>query len=632
MKNIKIVLIIILLGSVASCKKYLDVVPDNVATLENAFTMRNTAETYLFTCYSYLPSEASAFTNPGFVAGDENWFNYPGASIPVTATTIARNNQNVVDPSLNFWDGTQGGEALYNGIRDCNIFLENIGKVPDMDQFEKDQWASEVKFLKAYYHFWLLRMYGPIPLIRENLPVTASKEELEVERKPVDECFNYIVGLIDSAVVRLPDKVSSETSELGRVTRPIAMSMKAKILVYAASPLFNGNTDYVGFKSKNGTPLFNAVYDRLKWEKAVNACKEAIEICHASGHRLYYYNQSVTQYPVSDVTRTQMNIRNSVCEKWNNEIIWGNTNSMASSIQSQCTPRGLDPTKITIGTGGNFGPPLNVVENFYSKNGVPITEDNTWDYAKRYDLKIVTDVDKYNLISGYTTARLNFDREPRFYADLAFDGAIWYGQGRYDESNSFTFKSKLGQPQSRVTPYNYTATGYQTKKLVSYNSVMTTSYQISQYPWPVIRLADLYLLFAEALNEYNDDPTSEVYDYLNLVRERAGLKTVQESWTQFSTSPNKYLTKPGLRQIIHQERTIELAFEGHRFWDLLRWKEAANVLTGPVKGWSIDQSDETTYYKPKVLFNRTFTLRDYFWPIKESNLSMNQKLIQNPGW
>lgn len=632
MKNIKIMLIIILLGSVTSCKKYLDVVPDNVATLENAFTMRNTAEAYLFTCYSYLPSEASPYTNPGFVAGDENWFNYPGAQIPVTATTIARNNQGIVDPSLNFWDGSQGGEALFRGIRDCNIFLENIGKVPDMDKYEKDQWAAEVNFLKAYYHFWLLRMYGPIPLIRENLPVTASKEEFEVERKPIEECFSYIVELLDSAVVNLPASNSSEISEMGRITQPIALAMKAKILVYAASPLFNGNPDYSGFTNKNGTPLFSAVYDRGKWEKAVNACKEAIDACYAVGRKLYYYNQSVTQYPVSVATRTQMNIRNSVTEKWNKEIVWGNPNSMASSLQSQSTPRGLDPTKITIGTGGNFGPPLKIVENFYSKNGVPITEDKTWDYSKRYDLRTAADADKYYLIPGYTTANLNFDREPRFYADLAFDGAIWYGQGRYDETSSFTVRNKLGQPQSRVTPYNYTATGYQTKKLVNYNSVLTTSYQISAYPWPIIRLADLYLFYAEAMNEYNDSPVPEIYGYINLVRERAGLKTVQESWTLYSTNPGKYLTKQGLRQIIHQERTIELAFEGHRFWDLLRWKEAANVLGGSVKGWDVDQSDAATYYKPRVLFNRTFSTRDYFWPIRESNLNVNKKLVQNPGW
>lgn len=633
MKNIKIILIIIiLLGSVTSCKKYLDVVPDNVATLENAFAMRNTAETYLFTCYSYLPSEASSYTNPGFVAGDENWFNSPSSTIPATGTAISRSNQNVVDPSLNFWDGAQGGEALFRGIRDCNIFLENIGKVPDMDQYEIDQWSAEVKFLKAYYHFWLLRMYGPIPLIKENLPVTASREELEVERKPVDECYDYIVALIDSAIVNLPTVNNSEISEMGRITQPIALAMKAKILVYAASPLFNGNPDYSDFTDKKGTHLFNTVNDPLKWEKAVIACKEAIDACVATGHKLYYYNQSVTQYTVSAATRTQMNIRNSVCEKWNKEIIWGNTNSIAGSIQSECTPRGLNPTTIAVGTAGNFGPPFKVVENFYSKNGVPINEDKTWDYANRYELRTAVDSNKYHLIPGYTTAILNFDREPRFYADLAFDGAIWYGQGRYDEISSFTVMSKLGQAQSRVTQWNYTATGYQTKKLVHYNSVMTTSYQISGYPWPSIRLADLYLLYAEALNEFNENPVGEVYDYLNLVRERAGLKTVQESWYAYSTNPGKYLTKEGLRQIIHQERTIELAFEGHRFWDLLRWKEAATVLSGPVKGWDVDQSEAVTYYKPKILFNRIFTTRDYFWPIREGNLTMNKKLVQNPGW
>src|SRR5690606_8392302 len=102
-----------------------------------------------------------------------------------------------------------------------------------------------------------------------------------------------------------------------------------------------------------------------------------------------------------------------------------------------------------------------------------------------------------------------------------------------------------------------------------------SSFQVQGYPWPVMRLADLYLFYAEALNEYHDTPVADTYHYLNLVRERAGLKTVEESWTQHSVNPEKYQHQQGLRQIIRQERTIELALEGHRFWDLLRWKEAA---------------------------------------------------------
>ena len=110
----------------------------------------------------------------------------------------------MVDPSLNYWDGAKGGKAMFQALRDCNIFLEKVDNVPALDVSEKKRWIAEVKFLKAYYHYWLLRMYGPIPLIKVNLPVSASVEEVQVKRQPVDECFDYIVSLLDEACADLP--------------------------------------------------------------------------------------------------------------------------------------------------------------------------------------------------------------------------------------------------------------------------------------------------------------------------------------------------------------------------------------------------------------------------------------------
>src|SRR5690606_29100320 len=126
-----------------------------------------------------------------------------------------------------------------------------------------------VLFLKAYYHFWLMRMYGPVPLIRENLPITADISEVRVQRAPFDECVDYVTGLIDSAIVFLPDRIENESSERGRITRSIALSIKAYILVTAASPLFNGNTDYSDLMSKDGAPLISQDYRPEKWQRAV---------------------------------------------------------------------------------------------------------------------------------------------------------------------------------------------------------------------------------------------------------------------------------------------------------------------------------------------------------------------------
>jgi hypothetical protein len=138
-------------------------------------------------------------------------------------------------------------------------------------------------------------------------------------------------------------------------------------------------------------------------------------------------------------------------------------------------------------------------------------------------------------------------------------------------------------------------------------------------------------MYAEAQNEFAG-PSAEIYGYLNHIRARAGLPTVQDAWTNYSITPGKYQSKDGLRRIIHQERGIELAFECSRFWDLRRWKEAGRELNQPVQGWDISQSEAATYYKPRQVYKQEFRLRDYFWPLKEYDLVVNKQLVQNPGW
>ncbi len=632
MKNISLsfaLVVVLLTGS--SCE-YLDVVPDNVATLDNAFTSRNMAEKFLFTCYRYLPSHGSFTSDPAFLAGDEIW-TYEGTTPEAAsgAMQIARGNQNIATPFVNFWDGQS---LPFRGIRDCNIFLENIEKVPDMESGERARWIAEAKFLKAYYHFWLLRMYGPIPVIRENLPISAGPDEVKVKREPVDVAVDYIVELLDEAAMDLPDVISNELVELGRITLPIAKSVKAMVLVTAASPLFNGNPDYIGFTDKEGVSLFDPDYKAEKWERASEACREAIEVCHAAGIDLYRFQPGISQFALSEETLIQMNIRNAVTQKWNSEIIWGNTNSMAVEIQRVSTPGGLDPAfGDNQNTKGTLAPPIKIAEMFYSKNGVPISEDKSYNYSGRFDLRTATDQEKYHLQPGYTTVGLHFDREQRFYASLAFDGGLWYGQGRLDDNNQWLLQSKSGQYQSAVALTRYSVTGYRPKKLVNYENIIGAgaSYTIQQYPWPVMRLADLYLLYAEALNEV-EGPSPEALSWINLVRDRAGLQSVEDSWSQFSVNPGKYNSKEGLREIIQQERLIELAFEGKRFWDLRRWKRAHIELNKPITGWSIDQESEEGYYRERLIHKQTFLTRDYFWPIREENLVINKNLVQNIGW
>ena len=172
MKKLKITIAaLIVLFSAFSCDNYLDVVPDNVATIDDAFVDRASAEKFLATCYSYLPNFGDPWVNAGIGAGDEVWFNEEIVGSDFNSALIARGLQNATDPHLNFWDGRMRGKNLYIGFRDCNIFLEEIHNAVGLTESERKRWIAEVKFLKAYYHFWLFKSYGPIPIIKENLPI-----------------------------------------------------------------------------------------------------------------------------------------------------------------------------------------------------------------------------------------------------------------------------------------------------------------------------------------------------------------------------------------------------------------------------------------------------------------------------
>lgn len=627
----KIYIIIIATYMTAGCNKFINVVPDNVATLEYAFRMRTTAEQYLATCYSFIPEGGNVSNNVALFGGDELWTN---TALNNNGTRIARGEQNTASPFHDYWNGRNSGTAMWTAISQCNIFLENIESVPDMQEWEVKQWIAEVKVLKAFYHFWLLRMYGPIPIMRTNIPISASGDEVRVFRQPVDEVFAYIDELLQEAREDLQVEVFDRNSEYGRITLPIALGLRAQALVYAASPLFNGNNDYLDFKGPNGVTFFDPTYSVGKWEKAAAATKEAIELAHQLGHHLYEFVPGTQERNISDTTKLQLNYRNAFTERWNPGIIWANTNSLTDNVQWYSTPRAFTPSMVGWQyPRGYTSVPMKIAALFHTQHGVPIEEDHTWDYNGRFELRVGTAEERYNIKEGYTTAKFNFDRENRFYAALGFDGGIWYGLGRYDDDNPYWFEGKLGQYGGKTGVSWHSVTGYYAKKQNHYTNtaVDRSNWNSISYPWPMLRLADLYLLHAEAMNEAYG-PSEEVYRYLNLIRENTGLPTVQYSWENFSRTPGKYKIKDGLRDIIQRERAIELAFEGHRLWDVRRWKTAAEEVPKPITGWDVDQETHEGYYRERFIHRMEFSLRDYFWPLRELDLIVNKNLVQNPGW
>jgi|TARA_B110000046_G_scaffold9922_1_gene10018 hypothetical protein len=645
----KILILFVLIFT--SCEDdYLDVVPDNIATIDLAFNTRSTAENFLSTCYTYIPEHAHVEQNFSLLAGDEVWY-YAENDFYMnneTSFRVAKGMQNSSSPYLNYWEGGRGApRSLFNALRDCNIFLDNLVAVPGLEEEERIRWLDEVKVLKAFYHFWLMQMYGPIPIVDTNIPVSAPSTETNVYRASIDEVVTYLTELLDEVIVadNLPGLINYVYTEQGRITMPIAKALKAKILMLSASPIFNGNTDFSSLIDNQGNSLVNQSYDPQKWVLAKDALLDAIESAEANGHSLYQFNQ---QLPIiggiSDQITQELSLRAAITEPFNSEIIWAFSADWTGELQQWCQPRWTADHSALFGyTKKSHAPTLNMVETFYTRNGVPIDEDISWEYGNRFDVvqTPILDADNENyhefyIEDDYATAKLHTFREPRFYSTLGFDGGKWFSL----ETENINFiphlNAKAGAPSGKQGFEIYSITGYFAKKLVHYENIISLEGSTIQgYSFPIIRLSDLYLMYAEASNETKAAPDADVYEYIQKVRDRAGLDVggdLVSTWQMHSANPSKPSTKDGMRAIIHQERMIELALEGHRYWDLRRWKLAGEYFSKPIRGWNIFKPDVAGFYEVENIFYRNYLTKDYLWPISQTELLRNPNLIQNPGW
>ena len=418
-------------------------------------------------------------------------------------------------------------------------------------------------------------------------------------------------------------------------------------MTLAASPLFNGNTDYAHFLDHDGRPFINQTENPNKWSRAAEACSLAVQLAETTGQRKLYNFRQYSSIGLPDSLIFAMNVRMAVTERFNEELIWSVGTQSSGDIQNNSMTL-LNPGTKNISSAdaqsycrANYSPTLNLAEIFYSDHGVPITEDTAWInpskdyYNRRYQTERSTSVDKYYLKENYETAILHFRREPRFYASLGFDGSTWYGNGWTlpDDAGTRNYvEAKKNQLSGQSSAKLYSITGYYAKKLIYYNNSYGSSVSVREYPFPIIRLADLYLLYAEALNETSETPQADVYTYLDKVRNRSGLSDVKDAWERYTYSPNRPDNRTGMREIIRHERQIELALEGQRYFDLRRWKTAVRELSKPIQGWSIDQETVAGFYQVRNIYFRQFYTKDYLWPIKEQNLIINPKLIQTYGW
>ncbi|TKG91135.1 RagB/SusD family nutrient uptake outer membrane protein [Puteibacter caeruleilacunae] len=671
MKKIQYILAIFILSILTGCNNVLDILPDDKPELEDAFNDSYNSEKYLFTCYSYLPPVANPGNTLGLTGGGDIMYSEEDKSQSLSSgqpnpmKSFFQGN-NVANPYMNFWDGNNGApKALWQGIRHCNVFLENIlvenGGPQDLDDETRAKWMAEAKTIKAYLHFYLFQLYGPIPILDKATPISAGDDEVNVHRASVDEVVNYITSTLDEAIVDLPDLFELDNAtEYGRFTKTIAKCIKAKTLVLAASPLFNNNNYYNGVVDNQGKELFPAGDSQQRWTLALAACDSACRSAEADGAIILISTDGgnnaisgINSLNISDTTKAMISLRQAITESWNPEIIWA-TNENTKRIQQFSTMLSNSEWINAQGAGGGelgqrHGPTIDVVERFYTANGIPIQEDKEWAtkgwYLNRYQTQTASDDNaKYLIKAGEETAILHFNRSLRFYASVGFDGGIWEGREKSLSSPSVpSFLAGKGCGEKSYGGYgNFSPTGYLAKKL----SHLKTTYAASRldlreerYSFPIIRLADMYLLLAECLNEVGgpqqtDSQGKSSYAYLDEIRARVGMEGVVDSWDKYATDENrsKPSTTEGLRDIIHQERLNELAFEGFFYYDVRRWLIAEEVLNRPTTGWNMTGKTKQELYNITVLAQPRFSMKDYLMPLKTNTLLQNPNLVQNPGW
>lgn len=501
-------------------------------------------------------------------------------------------------------DRNSEGKAFvnhYKGIRQANLVFQNIGLVADADEAWKSDVRGQALFCRAMQHYETFRLYGGIPIVNEPL---SGDGTISIPRRSVQSVVDSIVSWCDQAAALLPP--TRPTSEYGKVTGVAAKALKARILLYAASPLFNTPDNMKSviagarFGDARDSVLCYSSYDKERWKKAADAAKDVIDYATAAGHALYNTGKVETTGDSYSAIGDYEAVYNVYA---NSELILVNTYNQV--------PNGWEwgrymMSKVRLAEWG-------------VKNNVPV------EFMQLYEKR---DGSKWTMPQSGTDFPVDFkalNLDPRLYQSVAYDGQ------RYNSQRGTLAYYKAG-PNNNPAAGNLSSSdagpdGYAVEctKFVARIDNMNDNH----FAWPLFRLAEFYLSYAEAMNEYAG-PAGTPIEYLNLIRARAGMPVKQPA------------TVEAFREAIQNERTVELAWEGHRYNDLTRWMRAHIVLsqflhgvatTGKMEGNVIKRTWEVVPFVQRV-----FPIRYYYVPFPYSEVSkayLGGSASwdgQNPGW
>ncbi|MGV8096803.1 MAG: RagB/SusD family nutrient uptake outer membrane protein [Mangrovibacterium sp.] len=583
MKNLIILFItcFALGGLFSSCEEmfgdYLDKAPGVDVDEDVLFSSADQVEKLMNGMYSY-----GTFNDMG-----ENDVRISGSSSHNTLTDCATNAGKAV--AAWFWTNTwnSGGinSASYRDnffntrwwtIRRANIIIERIDEVPAEQSF-KDRVKGEALVIRAYNNFIHFKFYGGIPIVTKRLSVG---DEVYIQRSTLKETVDAIIKDCDEAIPLLPDVYP--TNLYGKATKGAALALKARTLLYAASPIFNTATPYLELPGHNDLICYGN-YDVNRWQLAADAAKAVMNWAPNGGISL------ITDKGVDQ------NYRAIWEQAGNTENIWVRNTQATMAVTKGAFWFHL-PSVIYNGLSG-VTVPLNFIKQYRKVDG----SDQTWDMAGGNDLN-----QKY--------AQL----ESRFHQTFAYNGSYW----------------NVDHPIIELweaDPANGIAAGKHSSSCwygVWARKPVPAALRSSAAQWPIdpiFRLGEIYLYYAEALNEAQG-PVADVYTYLNAIRTRSGLPAL--------TGPH---TKDEMREEIRREFNIEMIYENHYFWNLRRWLTAdrEGVMKGAMWGIKIYMIPGTNprqfRYVPYVYetrsYNPWFNLNP--WPQGEVNKGY---LIQNPGY
>jgi hypothetical protein len=425
----------------------------------------------------------------------------------------------------------------YTGIRRSFVFEEQI--LPNIENIVmtsvgKNLYYGQTLFLRAYFNFEMLKRYGGYPLVKKAL---STNEELQIPRSYYDACVDYIVALCDEAAGLLP--LSHADSQLGRATKGAALALKCRVLLYAASPLFND-------PSKPDDHPEHGKYDPGKWEKAAAAAAEVMNLKNTNGNNVYSLYTAGTGYDAFFYTLTS-----------NSEIILSKMSAASNTVE-----RLNGPVSITNGEGGTC-PTLELVNDYEMITGVPFDWNNPEHAANPFS-----------------------NRDPRFAKSILYNGATWM--------NNMVIETFDGGKD--LAGNKATRSGFYLRKFLNVNARWNAPTGTTQHCFPLLRYGEILLNYAEAMNEaYGPDADPETYGMtaraaVQLIRKRAGLTANTDLSLNVPVG-----NQNGMRDAIRHERRIELAFEEHRHLDVRRWKIAGTVFNQPVSGLKIVKNNNDTY-------------------------------------